>query len=82
MLTRLKIQEQEAIYALLVALQNELLVFMKDGVTARDVYQHALFYVKEKKPELEKHFVKSAGHGVCMVTFKYFEGLTVGIRWA
>lgn len=37
---------------------------MKDGVTAREVYQHALSFVKEKKPELEKHFVKTIGHGV------------------
>lgn len=37
---------------------------MKDGVTARDVYQHALNVVKQKKPELEKNFVKSVGHGV------------------
>ena len=36
---------------------------MKDGVTGRDVYQHALSYVKDKKPELEKHFVKNIGHG-------------------
>ncbi|EKM55643.1 uncharacterized protein PHACADRAFT_173804 [Phanerochaete carnosa HHB-10118-sp] len=57
-------KEQEAIYALLLSLQNDLLSFMKDGVTARDVYQHALTYVKEKKPELEKHFVKNVGHGM------------------
>lgn len=58
------VQEQEAIYALLLSLQTELLTVMKDGVTAREVYQHALNYVKEKKPELEKHFVKTVGHGV------------------
>ncbi|KAI0340514.1 FACT complex subunit SPT16 [Trametopsis cervina] len=59
-------KEQEAIYDLLTALQGELLSFMKDGVTGRDVYQHALSFVKEKKPELEKHFVKSVGHGIGM----------------
>ena len=37
---------------------------LKDGTTARDVHQHALAYVKEKKPELEKNFVKNVGHGV------------------
>ena len=37
---------------------------MKDGATAREVYQHALSFVKEKRPELEKHFVKTAGHVV------------------
>ncbi|KAF8201718.1 FACT complex subunit SPT16 [Pholiota molesta] len=53
--------EQEAQYNLLVSLQNELLSFMKDGVTARDVYQHAVDYIKGKKPELEKFFVKNIG---------------------
>ncbi|THH01723.1 hypothetical protein EW026_g1029 [Hermanssonia centrifuga] len=59
-------KEQEAIYSLLSSLQAELLTVLKDGTTARDVYLHALAYVKEKKPELEKHFVKSIGHGMGM----------------
>ena len=37
---------------------------MKDGATAREVYQHVLSLVKEKKPELEKHFIKTTGYGV------------------
>lgn len=37
---------------------------MKEGVQARDVYQHAISFIKEKKPELEKHFVKTVGFGV------------------
>lgn len=37
---------------------------MKDGAVGRDVYIHALTYIKEKKPELEKHFVKNIGFGV------------------
>ena len=37
---------------------------MNDGVTARDAYQHALSIVRDKKPELEKHFVKNIGFGV------------------
>jgi nucleosome binding factor SPN SPT16 subunit len=57
-------QTQEAIYDLLTSLQTEILSFMKDGLTGRDVYQHALNFVKEKKPELEKNFVKNIGHGV------------------
>ncbi|ESK83469.1 fact complex subunit spt16 [Moniliophthora roreri MCA 2997] len=55
--------DQETQYNLLLALQSELLSYIKDGVTAKDVYQHALSYVKEKKPELEKNFVKSLGFG-------------------
>ena len=57
-------QEQEAVYNLLLTLQSELIDFMNDGVTARDAYQHALSIVRDKKPELEKHFVKNIGFGV------------------
>ncbi|KAK7693287.1 hypothetical protein QCA50_002854 [Cerrena zonata] len=55
-------KEQEAIYALLLSLQTEIITKLTDGANARDVYNHALSYVREKKPELEKHFVKNIGH--------------------
>ena len=55
------IQEQEAQYNLLLSLQNELLSKIGDGVVAKDVYQHALDYVRDKSPDLEKHFVKNVG---------------------
>jgi nucleosome binding factor SPN SPT16 subunit len=58
------LQEQEAIYNLLLILQAELLKVMKNGVTASDAYQHALSIIRDKKPELEKHFVKNLGFGV------------------
>jgi nucleosome binding factor SPN SPT16 subunit len=51
---------------LLLSLQSELVKTIKDGVAAREVYQHALSFVKSKKPELEKHFVKNLGFGVMM----------------
>ena len=57
-------QEQEATYGLLFNLQTELMQKLQDGVVARDVYQHAISYIREKKPELEKNFVKSVGFGV------------------
>ena len=57
-------QEQEAIYSLLVSLQSEMLSRLKDGVIAKDMYQHALAYVRERKPELEARFAKNIGHGV------------------
>ncbi|EMD38571.1 hypothetical protein CERSUDRAFT_113749 [Gelatoporia subvermispora B] len=59
-------KEQEAIYNLLLSLQAEILPIMKDGAVIRDVYNHALAYIKEQKPELEKHFVKNIGHGMGM----------------
>jgi nucleosome binding factor SPN SPT16 subunit len=37
---------------------------MHDGVVIRDVYQHAISFVKKQKPELEKSFVKNIGFGV------------------
>ena len=37
---------------------------MKEGTVAKELYQHALSYVKEKKPELEANFTKNIGHGV------------------
>ncbi|KAJ3824085.1 FACT complex subunit SPT16 [Lentinula raphanica] len=55
--------EQEAQYSVLLSLQAELLKFITDGVAAREVYQHALAYVKEKHPEYEKNFVKNLGFG-------------------
>jgi len=45
-------------------MQSEILKEIKDGVTAREVYQRALDIVKKEKPELEKNFVKNVGFGV------------------
>jgi prefoldin subunit 5 len=45
-------------------MQSEMLREIKDGVSAREVYQRALDIVKKEKPELEKNFVKNAGFGV------------------
>jgi nucleosome binding factor SPN SPT16 subunit len=58
------LQEQESIYTLLLTLQTELLKTMQDGVSAREVYQHALSVIREKMPEYEKNFVKNIGFGV------------------
>ncbi|KAJ7929292.1 FACT complex subunit SPT16 [Mycena leptocephala] len=55
--------EQEAQYSLLLALQQDLLTKIKDGISAREAYQAALTFVKEKNPELEKNFQKNIGFG-------------------
>lgn len=39
---------------------------MKDGVSCRDVYQHAVDFVKGKSPDLEKAFVKNLGFSVSL----------------
>jgi nucleosome binding factor SPN SPT16 subunit len=59
-------QEQEAQYNLLLSLQEEMLSFIKAGISVRDLYQHAVSYVTEKKPELEKDFVKNIGFAVSL----------------
>jgi nucleosome binding factor SPN SPT16 subunit len=61
------LQEQEAIYNLLLSMQSEMLREIKDGVSAREVYQRALDIVKKEKPDLEKNFVKNAGFGVSIL---------------
>ena len=58
-------QAQGEQYNLLFSLQTALLSFIHDGVSARDIYQFALNYVKERQPELEKHLVKNIGFAVC-----------------
>lgn len=57
-------RNQESIYALLEELHKEVVAKLKDGAVARDVYNHALLVVKQKKPELEGHFLKNLGHAV------------------
>ncbi len=74
-------QDQEAIYALLVSLQSEMLSQLKEGAAAKDLYQHALSYVKGKRPELEAHLVKNIGHGVCSPSRDKNCRLTSYRRW-
>jgi nucleosome binding factor SPN SPT16 subunit len=62
-------QEQEAVYNVLLDLQSELLDALTDGAIARDVYQRAVDFVREKKPELEKHLPKTLGFGVSFFPF-------------
>lgn len=57
-------QAQEAIYSLLCTLQTELLNVLKDGAVSKDAYQFAVSYIRDKKPHLERHFIKNIGHGV------------------
>lgn len=36
---------------------------LQDGVVVRDLYQHAVSYIREKKPELEQNFIRNIGFG-------------------
>ncbi|KAK2615761.1 hypothetical protein N8I77_002490 [Diaporthe amygdali] len=55
---------QESNYKFLLTVHNLILKEIRDGAVAKDVYSKALSYVKSKKPELEKHFVKNVGFGI------------------
>lgn len=57
-------KEQERVYQILVSLQAELLSKMADGVAAKDIYSHAVEYIREKAPDYEKNFVKNLGFAV------------------
>ncbi|KAI5451044.1 FACT complex subunit spt16 [Naganishia albida] len=56
-------KSQEANYTFLLDLQQTVLKNMKAGTPVKQVYQIALDYVKQKKPDLEEHFVKNLGFG-------------------
>lgn len=61
-------KEQEANYKLLVQIHDSILASIKDGITAKEVYAKAYQQVKQKKPDLEKHFAKNVGHGIGIET--------------
>ncbi len=55
---------QEDHYKFLIALHQSVVQDLRDGTVLSDVYSKALKVVKSKKPDLEKHFVKSLGSGI------------------
>lgn len=61
----------------MLSLQSELLSFIKDGVISRDVYHHALSFVRQKDPNLEKHFVKNIGFGVSILYTLYLSYIDI-----
>ncbi|KAK4217143.1 FACT complex subunit ctc-2 [Rhypophila decipiens] len=61
-------KSQESNYKFLLSVHRLVMNSIRDGVAAKDVYAKALKYVREKKPELEKHFTKNVGFGVGLET--------------
>lgn len=57
-------KSQENNYRLLHLIHNTIIKEVRDGMAAKDVYLKALSVIKSKKPEMEKHFLKSVGWGV------------------
>ena len=48
----------------MLKLQTHILGQLKDGAVLRDVYNNAVEYIRNEKPELEPHFLKTMGFSV------------------
>ncbi len=57
-------KSQGSNYKLLLQMHETVLRTIKDGITAKEVYNKALGVLRAKKPELEKHFPKNVGYGI------------------
>ena len=55
---------QETNYKLLNSIQEMLVKEAREGVVIKDLYNQALDMIKKKKPDLEKHFLKTIGGGI------------------
>jgi hypothetical protein len=64
----------------LLSLQEYAISLMKEGALIKDVYKQLLQKVKEEKPELEKHFVKTAGFTVCARSHSHKPGRQLTTR--
>ncbi|KAG0046982.1 FACT complex subunit spt16 [Gryganskiella cystojenkinii] len=54
---------QEKNYTFLLDVQRKVLDAMKEGAKVKDVYNRAIDFIRNKRPELEKKFVKNLGFG-------------------
>ena len=60
---------QENNYKLLLAVHEAVIREAREGVAIKDLYNKALSVIKSsKRPEMEKHFVKTAGGGIGLET--------------
>ncbi|KAL8760627.1 MAG: hypothetical protein Q9184_003187 [Pyrenodesmia sp. 2 TL-2023] len=60
---------QESTYKLLLNVHEVMIKGAREGVAIKDLYSKAVNVIKaSKKPELEKHFVKTAGGGIGLET--------------
>ncbi|KAG9301417.1 hypothetical protein G9A89_018089 [Geosiphon pyriformis] len=55
---------QEKNYQFLIDLQRHVVDTVKDGTKIRDVYSKAIDFIKNKRPDLEKFFLKTIGFGM------------------
>ena len=55
---------QETNYNLLHSIRDLVIKEAQEGVVLKDLYNKAISLIRSKKPELERHFVKSIGNGI------------------
>jgi len=61
-------KSQESNYKFLLLVHSLILKEIRDGAVIKDVYNKALSFVRSKKPDLEKHFLKNVGCGIGLET--------------
>ena len=61
-------ESQESNYKLLTNVHEAVTKDAKEGVAVKDLYSKAISIIRSKKPDLEKHFVKSLGAGIGLET--------------
>ncbi|KAI9836234.1 MAG: FACT complex subunit spt16 [Sarea resinae] len=61
-------KSQESNYKLLASIHDTVLREIREGAVAKDIYNKALSFLRSKKPDLEKHFLKNVGAGLGIET--------------
>lgn len=61
-------KSQENNYKLLLQVHNLVMKEIRDGAIVKDIYNKAITYIRNKKPDLEKHFLKNVGAGIGIET--------------
>lgn len=61
-------ESQESNYKLLLSIHEAVLKDARDGVAVKDLYHKAIGIIKTKKPDMEKHFLKTVGGGIGIET--------------
>lgn len=57
-------KSQEANYAFLLNIYDAVMKDIRDGIVSKDLYNKAVGIIRAKRPDLERHFLKSIGAGI------------------
>ncbi len=61
-------KSQESNYKLLVNIHETIIKDIREGVVVKDLYNRALGIIRSRKPDMEKHFLKTVGAGIGIET--------------